>query len=229
MPAVAPSLANTTTIAMYPFSYRSTLFLLLAALCVGGCYAQQDEDEPFMRLAVGSRWIYRTTAANGRTAFDTISIPGDTAIKGKRWYRIASSTSEIRPGTLYTMREDGLYAVVPGVESPAIGLRIMARSPRLTDTIIDEREARDWFKSGHAERVQTLVTTLDDQQVVPAGTFSCMRVVMRLQRLDPASGRINAQPNAELDYARGVGLVKHVEYDAQGRLKATRELMSYKP
>ncbi len=214
---------------MFPFSYRSTMFLLLAALCVGGCYQKQDEDEPFMRLAVGSRWIYRTTSAAGGTVLDTISIPGDTTIKGRRWYRIVSSTPEIRPGTLYTMREDGLYAVVPGVESPPIGLRIMARSPRLTDTLIDQREAREWFKSGHADRVQTLVTTLDDRQVVPAGTYSCMRVVMRLQRLDPASGNIIATPNAELDYARGVGLIKHVEYDAQGRRKATRELVSYKP
>lgn len=214
---------------MDPFSYRFTMFLLLVAFCAGGCYVQQDDDEPFMHLAVGSRWIYRTTFAGGRTALDTVSIPGDTTIKGKRWYRIVSSTPEIRPGTLYTMREDGLYAIVPGIESPPIGLRIMARSPRLTDTLIDQREAHDWFKSGHTDRVQTLVTTLDDRQVVPAGTYSCMRVVMRLQRLEPASGNIIATPNAELDYARGVGLVKHVEFDAQGRLKATRELVSYKP
>jgi len=180
---------------MRPASILASLAILATACgCSGG-----GGGRDFMPLAIGSRWDYRVTTAEGESSFRRMLISG-RASEGV--FRAAEGSDK----SLWAW-EDGFLSV------QRRGERIyMLALPAVKGTswwTVAPGGKRVWCKVEGTCRVR-----------VPAGEFAgCVEVVM-----EPVGGKTEIRHW----FARGVGWVRYSYGPRGGRPWMVRELVSYR-
>jgi hypothetical protein len=101
--------------------------LLMAAIALAGCGddngTNSTSDDTIMPLAVGNKWVYRTTTypvtgsmqsapQDSVVTRDSILVVADTMIEGERWYIVGGSLYDEGGRTAFANRSDGMRVAI---------------------------------------------------------------------------------------------------------------------
>jgi len=178
-----------------PRPSRALLALpILLAAC--GCSGRRQGRE-YMPLAVGNRWDYRITTGKGRRATRRLEI------LGKSSQRVFKASDGGDPALLGW--EDGFFSFQHA--GRRIYMLMLPAVPGSSWWTVTPEGARVWCRVQGGRKV-----------TVPAGTFSCVEVLM-----EPSGGRTEIRHW----FARGVGWVRYSYGPRGGSPWMVRELTGY--
>jgi len=195
----------------------------LAGACTrldGAAAAQPGDLADYMPLGPGTSWIYRVSDQRGRSRDLVTRVEGRAAWTGGLPGEVLRVRSELLDGSVlrWEGRVGGGVGCAQEETRDAAGLVTMEEAYDPPATIIDERPPRlvagaAWSETfmdttpnyhGHPKSrpvvVKWTVESVDDRLTVPAGTFTCIRLI---------EARKHRQRRT-FWYAKGVGLVKEV-------------------
>lgn len=220
------------------------------AMAAGGCGDEDDAsgegakdatgNEGLIPLALGNEWHYTITAQPGSGKSDTkrtakSRINGLFVIDGKRWYyNVDELSGDVGDYAFFLRYEDGFIlesnltsGLIPG--EPGAGDEVLT-TIRLEQSV--RRFAKYPAKVGDVFEpipdpppnqggVTVRVTSVDEEVVVPAGTFRCV--------VYEVSDGESSKPEYTWYNAPGTGIVKGIQPGAEDGTKDVRELEKFVP
>ncbi|MEO5929493.1 MAG: hypothetical protein ABIR47_06140 [Candidatus Kapaibacterium sp.] len=186
------------------------LIATLAASGFAGC-GTKSRSRPgatvLMPLAIGNRWIWRTTTPI-ITRDDTLTIVADTVIGTERWFRN-------NHGEWMANLPDGLHiSETPGRAGEQLHVQYPVKPG---DTLEDYGDIDTTFSSPshrRSPRLYTLVTAIAEPVSVPAGTYSCIQAFYRCAASDEPGRPCPGTDDDCIYYSPGVGRVMSFRYNA---------------
>ena len=189
------------------------LLLPIATLIYGCSQPTPPASAPaIFPLTEGNTWVYQISEFDSTNTvqwntFDTVSIGGTITFGSETWHEVIHTMPNTGFTEYYIAKNEGLWqkTSIPLVYHTNLIYKYPATVNDTFNVTLQTWPASD------PTRLYTEVISVNENLVVPLGSFSCVHYVSHTQSIDSATMKvITDDPHSDAFVSPGIGMIKSV-------------------